>query len=272
MRRALLLLFACGACENKYDKMAQQAAASASASAAAVASAAASAPVPSAIASALPPPKKKREFKCDPATNIVDFHGDKALEGDVRVKLSKPKGDVTKAELANVKSLNLTKNGNRVDDLDPCVMPLFTGLKDLFLGPGDLDDLAPIQTLTQLWSLRASGSQVKDLKAITHLVQLDRLDLSRTPLADLEPLKTLTVLTELQLDDTNVEDLAPLSSLKKLQKLHLRNTRVKNLAPLKDLRDLQLLEVQGTPATDTSTLGALVAHGLKIKMGVGDNP
>src|SRR5581483_6199027 len=202
--------------ENKYDKMAQQAASSASASAAALA--AASAAIPSAVASALPPPKKKREFKCDDTTSVVDFHGDKVMEADVRLKLGNgkepKKGDVTKAELANVKSLNLTKDGNKVDDLDPCVMPKFTGLKDLFIGSGELEDLTPIQGLTQLWSLRASGTQVKDLKPVGRLVQLDRLDMSRTPVSDLEPLKTLTVLTELQLDDTQVEDLTPLSSLK----------------------------------------------------------
>lgn len=258
-------------CENKYEKMAQQAA-SASASAVPVVSA----PIPSAIASALPPPRKKREFKCDETTNVVDFHGDAVLEAEVRLKLSNgaapKKGDITKAELATVKSLNLTKAGNRVDDLDPCVMPHFKGLKDLFLGEGELEDLGPIQTLGQLWSLRASGNHVKDLKPITRLVQLDRLDLSHTQVADLEALKTLTVLTELQLDDTQVEDLTPLASLKKLQKLHLRNTRVKNLLPLKDLKDLQLLEVQGTPVVDTSMLGPQVAHGLKVKVGVGDNP
>ena len=267
IRRALLGLLVLTACENKYDKMAQQAA-SASASAASLVSA----PIPSAIASALPPPRKKREFKCDETTNVVDFHGDKALEANVRLKLSKPKGDITKPELATVKSLDLTKNGNKVDDLDPCVMPLFKGLKDLFLGDGELEDLTPIQGLTSIWSLRASGTHVKDLKAVTPLTQLDRLDLSRTQVADLEPLKTLTVLTELQLDDTPVEDLTTLSSLKKLHKLHLRNTRVKNLMPLKDLKELLLLEVQGTPVVDTSMLAPLVAHGLKVKVGLGDTP
>jgi internalin A len=272
MRRALLLfpVILVASCDNKYEKMAQQAA-SASASAVPVASA----PIPSAVAST-PPPRKKREFKCDDTTNVVDFHGDAVLEAEVRRKLSNgaapKKGDITKMELANVKSLNLTKAGNRVDDLDPCVMPHFKGLKDLFLGEGELEDLSPIQTLGQLWSLRASGNHVKDLKPITRLVQLDRLDLSHTQVADLEPLKTLTVLTELQLDDTQVEDLTPLTGLKKLQKLHLRNTRVKNLMPLKDLKELQLLEVQGTPVVDTSMLGPLVAHGLKVKVGVGDNP
>jgi internalin A len=267
MRLVLLLVpFAVIACdEPKSDKTAASASAS-------VAAAPSIAPTPSAVASA-PPPRKKREFKCDETTNVVDFHGDKELEADVRLKLGDKtgpkKGDVTKGDLANVKSINLTKNGNKVDDLDPCVMPLFKGLKDLFIPDGELDDLTPIGSLGQMWSLRISSSHLKDLKPITRLVQLDRLDLSHTQVADLEPLKTLTVLTELQLDDTQVEDITPLSNLKKLQKVHLRNTRVKNLAPLKDLRDLQLLEIQGTPVVDTSMLNAQVAHGLKVK-GVGE--
>jgi internalin A len=266
-RAALVMVVVLAGCENKYEKMAQQA--PSASIAIPVASVASAAP----IAAALPPPKKKREFKCDDKASTVDFHGDAALEAEVRLKLSKkPSDPISKSELANVKSLNLTKNGHHVDDLDPCVMPLFTGLKDLFLGEGELDDLTPIQTLTTLESLRASGTHIKDLRPISHLGKLDRLDLSKTPIVDIEPLKTLTALTELQLDDTSVEDITPLANMKKLQKLHLRNTPVKNLAPLKDLRDLRLLEVQGTPVVDTSMLQPLVAHGLQIKMGLGDKP
>lgn len=272
MRRALFVsILVLAACENKYDKMAAQAADSGVAP-----PIASSAAIPSAIASALPPPRKKREFKCDETTSVVDFHGDAVLEGEVRLKLGNTtgpkKGDITKAELANVKSLNLTKNGNKVDDLDPCVMPLFKGLKDLFIPDGELDDLGPIGSLGTMWSLRVSSSHLKDIKPVGRLVQMDRLDLSHTQVADLEPIKTLTVLTELQLDDTQVEDITVLANLKKLQKLHLRNTRVKNLTPLKDLRELQLLEVQGTPVVDTSMLAPLVAHGLKVKVGIGDQP
>lgn len=268
MKRTALVLFAAvlsnlPACEE--NKAENKPAPSSSASAV---------PTPSTSVATAPepatPPKKKRTFNCDDKPAVVDFHGDAALEADVRIKLAKKPADkVMRGELANVKSLNLTKNGNHTDDLDPCLMPLFTGLKDLFLGEGELDDLSPLQTLTQLWSLRASGTKIKDLKPLSHLVNLDRLDLSRTQVSDLEPIKTLALLTELQLDDTTVEDLTPLSSLKKLQKLHLRNTPVKNLAPLKDLRDLQLLEVQGTPVTDTSMLTPLVAgkSRLQIKMG-----
>lgn len=252
-----LVLFALVACDEKAVPKTQPSAVPS----------ATPAPIASAVPSATPdPPKKRKVFKCDATSPVVDFHGDKALEGEVRVKLQKPKGDVLKAEIRTIKSINLTKNGNRMDELDPCVFALFASVKDLFLPGGDLDDLTPIQTLVQLESLRASDTKVKDLTPVSHLGKLDRLDLSRTPLIDLQPLKSLAVLTELQLDDTSITDLGPLRELKKLQKLHLRNTPIQDLAPIKDLRDLRLLELQGTQITDTSILAPLMGRGLKINM------
>src|SRR5260221_13875091 len=59
-------------------------------------------------------PKKKEPKVCKPGT-LVDFGGNSALEAQVRLKLSKPKGDVTVAELSKVRSLNLSQG--KVDEL-----------------------------------------------------------------------------------------------------------------------------------------------------------
>src|SRR5438874_1395634 len=44
-------------------------------------------------------PKKKEPKVCKPGA-VVDFDGNTALEAQVRLKLSKPKGDVSVAELS----------------------------------------------------------------------------------------------------------------------------------------------------------------------------
>jgi internalin A len=219
---------------------------------------------PAPTAAPEPPPRKKIECPTNPA--VVDFRGQKGLEAEVRLKLSKPKGDVAPHELKMIKSLNLTKYGERWSELDPCIFPMFGGLKDLFLPPGDYDDLGPLKGLTTLESLRASDSRVKDLRPIAGLGKLDRLDLSKTAVVDLAPISGLLALTELQLDDTPITDLSPLAPLKKLEKLHIRNTAVKDLAPLRTCQSLKLLELQGTPATDTSPLAPQMAKGLKINL------
>lgn len=206
------------------------------------------------------PPAKKKDVICNVGATI-EFT-DKVLEADVRKKLSKPEGPITPADLKTIRSLNLT--GGPVNELDPCLMPLFTGMKDLFLGSGDLEDLTPIANLTNLESLRASINKVSDLKPLSKLVKLDRLDIARTSIRDIEPLRTLVNLTELELDDTQILDIAALAPLTKLEKLSLKNTPVKDVSPLKAAKKLKTLNIGGTPVEDVSALSPLVGNGLKI--------
>lgn len=207
-----------------------------------------------------PEPAKKART-CASGPN-ADF-GDKNLETEVRRKLERPDGNVTIADLAKVRTLNLS-NG-KTNELDPCIFPHFTALKDLFLGPGDLVDLSPLAGLKNLESLRASINHVSDLKPLQNATKLDRLDLGRTSVKDLTPLGNLANLTELQLDDTPIVDIQPLSSLTKLEKLSLKNTMVKDVSPLKDMKKLKFLYLGGSAAADdTSVLGPLTAKGLKV--------
>lgn len=217
---------------------------------------ASSAPV--AVSDAAP---ARKSYRCGAGPD-VDFHGNTALEAEVRRKLGKDGGTVMQSDLKTIKSINLTQG--TIDDLDPCIFPLFTGMKDLFLGPGELDDLGPIATLTQLVSLRASINKVSDLKPLTKLTAMDRLDLGRTAVHDIAPLANMAALTELQLDDTQVTDISPLKSCKNLEKLSIRHTPVRDLSPLKDARKLRFLYIEGAPIEDTNVLNSLVGTGLRI--------
>jgi internalin A len=253
MKKALLVgLFALVACdENKY-------AAKVEAGPDPKASAAMASPVTS---SNLPPPPKKKEWKCGTVPNVVDFAGDDALEKEVRLKLAKPQGVIAPSELANVKSVNLTKYGP-VNDLNPCVMPKFTQIHDVFLGQGELEDLSPLADLTTMMSLRATDNKVKNIDALKKLVHMDRLDLSHTQISDLSPIAVMTDLTELEIDQTSVADLKPLEKLTKLEKVTLANTMVKDVSPLKNAHALRVLDISGTQISDYSML---TGKGLKVR-------
>ncbi len=242
-------------CDDK--KEVAPAAPSASVTAAAVPT-----PAPTPSASAAPEVKKKEPIKCEGGSEVV-FHIP-GLEAEVRKKLAKPEGPIQFSELAKIKSINLTQV--EVNQLDPCVFPKLTGVKDIFLGKGDLDDLSPLQTLTQLVSLRASINKVSDATPLGHLAQMDRLDLGRTQIADIGPLGNMVNLTELQLDDTPVESIAPLSTCTKLERLSIKNTRVKDLRPLLGLKKLKSLSVGGAPIDDTHVVDPLVAHGMRLEV------
>jgi internalin A len=199
-----------------------------------------------------PPPKVK--IVCGKGPN-VDFRGNAPLEAEVLRKLGRDGGTIVQSDLKAIKSINLSQA--TVNDLDPCIFPLFTGMKDLFLGPGDLDDLTPLATLTQLITLRASINKVSDVSPLAKMTQMDRLDLGRTAVHDIAPLANMVALTELQLDDTEVTDLTPLASCKNLERLSIRNTPITDISALKGAKKLKYLYVEGAPIADTTVLNSL---------------
>lgn len=218
---------------------------------------------PAATPSAAPTPSApvKKKIDCGSGPNVV--FNSKVLEDDIRKKLQKPEGAITQKELAKVKSVNITRD--RVDELDPCVFPHLTGMHDLFIGPGALDDLSALEKHTQLVSLRVSMSNVSNIGPLAKLTQLDRVDLAKTPVEDIRPLAQLKALTELTLDDTRVEDLSPLAACTALEQLSIKNTLVKDLAPLRDLTKLRRLDITGTTIVNTAPLAKLRKKGLKIQ-------
>jgi internalin A len=249
------LLFACD--EDK--KKAELLAATKGPEDAAVATAMPAMSVASAAPSASAAPVKAKE--CPPSGAEVTIP-DADLEAAIRFKAQKPKGPLKPADLAGVSSINLADK--HVDELDACTFPKLTGLHHLYLGPGKLRDLSPLENLTKIESLRASINEVENLKPLEKLTAMDRLDLGRTHVRDLTPLANLVNLTELQLDDTEVSDITPLAKCKKLQKLSLKHTNVTDVSPLKELKDLKFLYVEGCAIANLDALSALVAHGLKV--------
>jgi internalin A len=225
------------------------------------------APAPVASAPAAPTWTKKLASDCKPHPAVADFGDDAALEHEVRRKLGKETGAITPADLAQVKSINLASVvGHELHQIDPCIFPMFTSLKDLFLGAGDYDDLSPIQKLTTLESLRASLSEVKDLHAIEGLKRLDRLDLSHTLVTDenLKSVGSLVNVTELMLDEDAVSDLTPIANLKKLERLSIKKTQIKDLAPLSGLKSLKFLYIADTPVNDITPVQPLIGRGMKL--------
>jgi internalin A len=219
-------------------------------------------PLASAAPSAAPPAhvvKRKDPASC-PKDGPVVFE-DATLEAAVRRQLQKPSGPIARAELKKVKTLEISQAPNN-DQLDPCVFMYLTGLKGLYLAPGDLDDLSPIKGATSLNSLRVSATKVSDLSPLAGMHALDRLDVGRTPVRDLSPLASLTSLTELQLDDTEISDITPLAKLEKLEVLLLKRTRVSDITPLRGLRKLKHLYIEGSLIQDTSPVVGI--PGLKV--------
>jgi len=203
-------------------------------------------------------PVVKKPVEC--VKGKVEF-SDPGLEKEIRRKAAKPEGELTQADLRKVRSVDLTRGGEEVESLDPCIFPQLTSLRHLYIGKGNISDLTPIKGLTKLEGLRISMNPVSDITPLAGMLAMDRLDLGRTQVRDLTPLKKMSKLTELQLDDTPVDEVAALASLASLERLSIKRTRVSDVSPLKGLRKLKFLYVGGSPIESS---GGLSRPGLKI--------
>ena len=248
-----------GGCEDPPKPEEKPAASAAAPAPSATPSTPAAAPVPEAPAPTKP---KKTLAECGKGPNAeFDQPG---LEAEIRKKLQKPDGPVSLADLKKVHSVNLSQ-APRTSQLDVCTFSHLTGLKDLFLGPGDYDDLSIVAGMKDLESLSAAHNSVHDTSPLAKLKKLDRLDLAHSQVADLSVIAELTTLTELTLDDTAITDVSSLGKLTKLEKLGIQHTQVKDATALKALKKLKVLYAAGTPADEEGlTLAPIRANGTKV--------
>jgi internalin A len=221
------------------------------------------APPPAAEPEPAPPPAKKPKktlADCDKGNKVSLDNAE--FEGAVRVKAQKPDGDLTTADLKKLRSLNLSRV--QLSELDVCLFRHMTELRELFIGPGEIDDLSSIATSTKLESLGVSGNPISDLSPLGKMTKMDRLDLAHTKISDISALSSMKALTELNVDDTQVTDLSPLKDLTKLERLSLKKTKVSDVSALAEHK-LKFVYVGESPLAEESSKTAILSkNGAKI--------
>jgi hypothetical protein len=139
------------------------------------------------------------------------------------------------------------------------------GLKDLpqmerlNLAFTQVEDVSPAAALSNLQYLNASYSNVlEDVSPLSKLSQLISLKLSGTPVAAVKPLAALALLTELDLSQTPVVWVGALSPLTGLKKLNLSysgvNDAQSDLTELSTLKNLEILDLRGTSVRKVDNL------------------
>jgi internalin A len=204
---------------------------------------------------------KKTLADCDKGSKVTLDNAE--FEGAVRVKAQKPDGDLTTADLKKLRSLNLSRV--QLTELDVCLFRHMTELRELFIGPGEIDDLSSIVTSTKLESLGVSGNPITDLSPLSKMTKMDRLDVAHTKITDISALSAMKALTELNIDDTQVTDLSPLKDLTKLERLSLKKTKVSDVSVLAEHKELKFVYVGESPLAEESSKTAILSkNGAKI--------
>ena len=108
---------------------------------------------------------------------------------------------------------------------------------DLFYTP--VQDISPLQNLTQIQELELSATKVQDITALENLTQLQILGLGSTEVKDITALQNLTQLQRLYLNKTYVIDFTPLKKLTQLTFLSMYDCGLLTTESKKYLNELK---------------------------------
>lgn len=194
-------------------------------------------------------------------------------------------------DLPELKVLSLRHNVVRHEDSsqtrisDVSVLKDFHQLESLELRDNHINDITPLQNLTQLKVLDISQNPLKegDISPLRELVGLLHLNIRETGVNDLSPLENMIYLEYLNIHSNHeITCLKPVGTLKNLQGLIMRNVPTGgDLEFLTELTGLTRLNLRNCSVKDLSVLGDLMkkgalqdhaAVGLEADVDIRENP
>ena len=129
-----------------------------------------------------------------------------------------------------------------------------TNLTQLYLTGGQISDLRPLSALTNLTELDLHANQISDLQPLSDLTNLTELDLGNNQITSLAGLENLTKLTSIDAYGNNITTLAGLENLTNLTFLVLDNNQISDLQPISGLTNLKRLNINGNQITSLAGL------------------
>ncbi|MBD2074987.1 hypothetical protein H6F86_14005 [Phormidium sp. FACHB-592] len=121
----------------------------------------------------------------------------------------------------------------------------------------DIEDITPLQSLTNLEYLFLDSSNIADLQplaTLTNLKTLSLYDKRLTTRSPSFPLADLNQLWYLALGNNRIRDLPPLAALSQLQSLFVFGNGIVDVAPLQNLTELRSLSFGNNPITDIAPM------------------
>ena len=148
----------------------------------------------------------------------------------------------------DVSGSSLNADSANLNDLSP--LQHLTQLNSLSVGVNQITDISPLQHLTQLNSLNLSFNQITDISPLQHLTQLNYLYLQNNQITNISPLQHLTQLNSLSVYNNQITDISPLQHLTQLNSLDVSNNQITDISPLQHLTQLNSLDVSNNQVSD----------------------
>lgn len=146
-------------------------------------------------------------------------------------------------ELFKTESLTLLPEDS-INNLNP--LEKLTELIDVSFKNCPVDDVSPLRTLLSLRNLDASGSLVTDFQDLQYLSGIESLDLSNTQVKSLEVAEAFENLQYLDISNTLITDVRFLEAIPQLQRLNASGTDLLSYTPISKVKNLQSLDLSET--------------------------
>lgn len=145
--------------------------------------------------------------------------------------------------------------------LRTCVADLneleITRINSLFCSNAGVSDLAGLEQLTELTTLRLWNNEITDLSPIENLIKLTSLDAGYNNISDIGPLRNLLNLETLELGDNGIISTSALLNLSNLGELDLEYNSLSSVDEISALTSLYRLSLSGNSIGDISLLSRL---------------
>ena len=178
--------------------------------------------------------------------------------------------NVTPAHLAVITSLTLSAKditALKVDDFAG-----LTSLTHLYLVGNSISNISALKGLTSLTHLYLSENSISDISHLDDLTSLTHLYLSGNSISDISHLDDLTSLTHLYLSGNSISDISTLEDLTSLTNLDLSENSISDVSALEHLTSLRSLYIIENPISDYGPLRrlktAIVNAGNTINMDI----
>lgn len=162
----------------------------------------------------------------------------------------------TSASMIDIAYTSAVK-GKSIDDLTP--LENLTQLKQLILKQNGITDISPLKNLSNLSLLDISANQeITDISAVAGMVKLTSLNASFNKITSVDAVSGLTELEYLNISDNNITRLPDCSNLGRVNILDASHNQITDISELAKLKNLQVLNLSGNNIADITPLAKLI--------------
>jgi internalin A len=184
---------------------------------------------------------------------------DPVLESAVRDVLQKYSGELTKADLGKLKTIYITRKGNKVKSLKG--LEYATNLFSLYLADNHISDVSPIANLPKLTKINLGTNQIKDIRSLGALPSLLDLSIDHNQLTDISVLKNSPKLGSLSINHNQISDISSLAGLNQMYFLNINENLIDNISSVSKMKDLHIFMASNNLINNINPLKGL---GLQI--------